>query len=188
MIGGNGWCGWPATGGGGGLEYMEHFIHANNLFLIPGQDSFRINLWYNNVLNGDKDVICLEKETEFNSDLVIWDSLDIADPQWELHLVWEEENGSHGTNHEHAAGIIVYQHKQQQTLSRNMAAALTPDGAPNDEDIIITDMTANLDIQTKPNPLTAPPYYLHIWGYRGSDQASGVSCIHGIRLRYKVST
>jgi len=187
MIGGNGWCGWPATGGGSALEYWEQWIDAPQFGYSPTQDAWREQQYYNAVLNGDQYSIWLNKEALINSRIYLHDSADYTDLSPEVKLYWQEQRGSHGQNYEFKAGIVTYENKQLMNISANLAAASTVDQSANDDDIIITDLTANLDIQEKPNPLTGNPLFSYVWLYRGSDQASGAAIIYGLKIRYKIS-
>jgi len=188
MIGGNGWCGWPAIGGGGALEAWEQWIPACQFALPPCQSNFRENVWYNVALNADQDAIAFPQESEANTKFLFNDNFKYTDPGIEIKMVWEEENGSHGINYDWYCGLIIYENKQTITLARNPLAVVTQDGSANDDDIIITDLTANLDFQYKPNPLTGPPFYCHLWIYRGSDEASGSGFLHGVKIKYNLIT
>ena len=187
MIGGNGWCGWPATGGGGVLTAWEQWIPASEFSLPPSYKNFRQQTWYDAAALMDQDTMIFPELTAAQSKILLHDDFNINTPAWNMELVWEEENGSHGPDVNWKAGVIVFESKKIINLAPNLAAVNTADGAASDDMIIITDLTTNLDIQSNPSPLTTPPFYCVPWIYRSSDSSSGETIVHGIRLRYALS-
>jgi len=184
---GNGWCGWPAPGGGSGLTHYEQWVNPYDFGFSPTLDVWKQQQYYTWVLNGDRNTIFLNPDGLINASFFIHSQADFADLEPEVLLYWQEQRGSHGNNYGFRAGLCFYENKQTMDLTPNLAAAVTLDGSAADDDIIITDLTTNLDLQYKPNPLTANPLYCHLWIERDNDAASGEAIIYGAKVRYKVS-
>jgi len=179
-------CQWPASGGS--ITHAEYFIHANNLSKIPQENSFRNDVW-NGITYLDQDSMILDQDTGASYNLILNDSLNIADPGFELLLAWQEETGApYGNDFEFKAGVYVYEKNQILNIARNVPVATsTLDSGSAADEILITDLTANLSIQTSPSPLTAAPFYAIVWIFRAQDEVNKYPILHSLRLRHKVT-